>query len=211
MDNIREDLLKYHQEYKADKEGLAYAERAIATVNDLEKRPEANGIPTGEGMDLYRRGYRTIGNGITTRYIREGGIDLIGAEIDSPEDLAAIMQSYRNPLYETTRVFYLQKNKVIATEGISNQLPNLVTVEFSDADRPAEHIAKMTANTLLRKSRHGLTGICRRLTMTTGYSLLVGRINPIMYQDESVRRTSYLMIIRTTCSHGTKKVVRGLK
>ena len=142
MDNIREDLLKYHQEYKVDKEGLAYAKRAIAAVNDLEKRSEANGIPTSEGMDLYRRGYRTIGNGITTRYIREGGIDLIGAEIDSPDDLAAIMQSYRNPLYETTRVFYLQKNKVIATEGISNQLPNLVTVEFSDEDKPADHIAE---------------------------------------------------------------------
>ncbi len=138
MDNIREELVKYHKEYETDEEGLDHAEAAI---NDLEKGREITSVPAGEGEDLYLGQYRTIGNGITTKYIQEGGIEIIGAEINEPEDLAALMQAYRNPLFETTRVFYLQKNKVVAVEGISSRLPDLVIMEFADADMPGEHFA----------------------------------------------------------------------
>lgn len=138
MDNIREELIKYHKEYETDKEGLDHAEAAI---NDLEKGREVTNVPGKEGEDLYLGQYRTIGNGITTKYIKEGGIEIIGAQINEPEDLAALMQAYRNPLFETTRVFYLQKNKVVAVEGISSRLPDLVIMEFTDADMPGEHYA----------------------------------------------------------------------
>ena len=98
----------------------------------------ADHIQRAVGSVLLRRRAHLLGNGITTKYIRDGGINFIfGAEINSPEDLALMMQLYRNPLFETTRVFYLKDKKVITVEGLSNRLPNLVSVQFKDADLPS--------------------------------------------------------------------------
>lgn len=137
LDKLREDLIKYHKEYETDEEGLNYAEKAI---NSLAERSEINGIPAeGRNHHLGDR-FHTIGNAITTKFIRDGGLDLIGARVSNPEELASIMQAYRNPLFETARVFYLRDEKIVSVEGISCQLPNLVIISFPDADSVPEHI-----------------------------------------------------------------------
>lgn len=147
IDNIRDNLLKYHKEYEKDKEGLNHAEAAVNSIKIPERGTTADHLQQSHG-DLSVRGRaHLLGNGITAKYIRNGGIDFIGVEINTPEDLAVIMQAYRNPLFETTRVFYLKDKKVITVEGLSNRLPNLVSVQFKDADLPAEHIDQMMKQT----------------------------------------------------------------
>ena len=147
IDNIRDNLLNYHKEYEKDKEGLNHAEAAVNSIKIPERGGTADHIQHTVGGVLLRRRAHLLGNGITTKYIRDGGINFIGAEINSPEDLALMMQLYRNPLFETTRVFYLKDKKVITVEGLSNRLPNLVSVQFKDADLPSAHIDQMMQQT----------------------------------------------------------------
>ncbi len=147
IDNIRDNLLKYHKEYEKDKEGLNHAEAAVNSIKIPERGGTADHLQRAAGGVHLRGRAHLLGNGITTKYIKDGGVNFLGAEISSPEDLAVMMQAYRNPLFETTRVFYLKDKRIIAVEGLSNRLPSLVEIQFKDSDRPEEHVKQMMAQT----------------------------------------------------------------
>lgn len=66
---------------------------------------------------------KTLGVGINTEHIRTDGIDFIGKKIEGAAELASLLQTFRNPLYETFRIFYMKDKYLIAAEAISNRLP----------------------------------------------------------------------------------------
>lgn len=144
-DRIEQDLLKNHQEYITDKEGLHHAKIAM---RELEAGGKASRVPSAGGNISFSGRFDVITVGLSKRYIRYGGIDYLGSEINSPEDLAAMMQAYRNPLFETARVFYLQNNRLICTEGLSNRLPGIVEIAFpGSTDTPENHIQMIMKET----------------------------------------------------------------
>lgn len=66
---------------------------------------------------------KKLGVGINTEHIRTDGIDFIGKKIEGAAELASLLQTFRNPLYETFRIFYMKDKYLIAAETISNRLP----------------------------------------------------------------------------------------
>lgn len=76
----------------------------------------ARGVPAGAGA-------RTLGLGITRSLIQTGRVDLRGQIVRTAEDLARLAQVYRNPSFETLRIFYLKGDTIVAHEGISSRMP----------------------------------------------------------------------------------------
>lgn len=139
MDKIRKALLENHAQYKTDEEGLNHAESAI---DDIERRAEAGRVRTDTGNADVGRGVRRIAENFTSRYIREGGISFIGERVSSPQQLASLMQTYRNPLYETSRIFYVKDEQLVCAESMTNRLPGLVKPPFETYQAEADHIMK---------------------------------------------------------------------
>lgn len=77
---------------------------------------------------------RTIGLGISPEFIEQGTIDLTGQTVRSADDLAQLAQVYRNPLFETLRIFYVRNGKIVGHEGITSRLPGLVKFAVSPDD-----------------------------------------------------------------------------
>lgn len=132
MDTGLEESVRQEQ-YR--KEAISYAEAAI---QDLERRTGANSLQGSRNNPFFGR-YRTIGESIVGRYKAEGGIRYIGEKVETPEKLAALMQAYRNPLFETMRFMYIKEGKVIDAESYSSHLPNYAVLPFK-GEECAEHI-----------------------------------------------------------------------
>lgn len=69
--------------------------------------------------------FKTIAENIRRRFIEEGEINIIGATVNSPEELAELLQIYKNPDYETFRFIYMKENKIVGIEGATIRLPHL--------------------------------------------------------------------------------------
>jgi len=70
--------------------------------------------------------YQTLGE--------QGHLGLIGQKVDSPARLAELAQIYRNPGYETFRVFFTdQDGRIVEQTGVSARLPGQAGFLASDA------------------------------------------------------------------------------
>src|SRR5687768_5586330 len=69
------------------------------------------------------RGGRILANGIVETLQREGVAALVGQKITSPERLAELAQVYRDPQYETFRLFFTQGNKIVHASGTTVRSP----------------------------------------------------------------------------------------
>lgn len=87
---------------------------------------------------------KTLGVGINTEHIKTDGVDFIGKKVEGPAELASLLQTYRNPLYETCRIFYMKDKYVVAAEAISNHLPDMVNMApDGDRNKPYAHVNKL--------------------------------------------------------------------
>lgn len=59
----------------------------------------------------------------------EGYIDLNSTKINKPKDLVNMCNIFRNPQYETFRVFYMRDNKIVGQEAITSKMPDTVIIE----------------------------------------------------------------------------------
>ena len=69
------------------------------------------------------RGGRILASGIAESIQKHGVAALIGQKITSPERLAELAQIYRNPQYETFRIFFTKGNTVVHASGVTARLP----------------------------------------------------------------------------------------
>lgn len=65
-----------------------------------------------------------VGLGIAERIAVAGSQALVGERVDSPEHLAELAQVYRDPRYETFRVFFVKDGQVVHATGVSSRLPD---------------------------------------------------------------------------------------
>lgn len=131
---VKELLKQYHPEYQESEETLHDAEEAI---QDLKERIGAGDCQ--QRGDLFRGRYKTIGESVIRRFIEQGEIRFIEERVSSPEQLAVLMQAYRNPLFETMRFVYLKNEIVVAVEGYTNRLPSVVVMPTLKEDH-SKHI-----------------------------------------------------------------------
>lgn len=80
-------------------------------------------------------GVRTIGKRLERRLKEQGRVDLRGQPVRSAEDIAELAQVYRDPTYETLRVFYVKDGKLIRHEGVTSRLPSEVVFAKDRAGR----------------------------------------------------------------------------
>jgi hypothetical protein len=81
---------------------------------------------------LENRVPREVGVGINMAYKKEwqtkGRLSLMGQTVKSTNDLAYLSQVYRNPQYETLRVFFVNdQNTIVGHTGVSCRLPGTAT------------------------------------------------------------------------------------
>lgn len=99
----------------------AQRERGRSAVAALVARINSRAARTGRGPA------QLLGSGLLESFQRSGGVDLVGQKVSSPEDLATLAQIYRDPRFETFRVFYTDAQGVIVGEAAySSRLPAAV-------------------------------------------------------------------------------------
>jgi N12 class adenine-specific DNA methylase len=62
--------------------------------------------------------------GIAAEIQRTGSAALVGREVTAPSELAELAQVYRDPRYETFRVFFMRGNEIVHATGVTSRLPD---------------------------------------------------------------------------------------
>jgi diguanylate cyclase (GGDEF)-like protein len=144
--------------YSVESRGKKYGDRASQPIDDLfglfgdpyenaEQRPGTTEKQRDLGRDALRDLSRRIGLDSVARRFNAGGSapsilgaglvrnfvagqpnSLIGGTIQSPRDLAALAQVYRDPRFETFRIAYLKGDTVVGEAGYSSRMPGIVNM-----------------------------------------------------------------------------------
>lgn len=88
-------------------------------------------------------GGTVIGNAIPKDIVPVTGLNLLDKTVRTNEDLARICQVYRNPLYETFRVFYVRNGLIVGQCGLSARLPGTTPIPRgyeNDINRQTERL-----------------------------------------------------------------------
>lgn len=73
----------------------------------------------------------------------QGYVDLSNLSIQGENDIANICDIFRNPCYETFRIFYMKDNKIVGQEAITSKIPDVVFVFNNKTGSPARTYEKM--------------------------------------------------------------------
>lgn len=76
-------------------------------------------------------------------YKETGYIDLVGQKVESADDMAAILEVFRNPYYETFRMVYVKNGAVVGYDSFSSRKPGMSMI--SPSGKWSEHYMKMGA------------------------------------------------------------------
>lgn len=107
-------------------------ETGRSAVRELARRVTAHLQRRGNHQD--RAAIEVLGSRLYDGFAFDGGIDLVGQRVTSAEDLATLAQVFRDPRFETFRVFYTDMQGTVVGEGAySSRLPAAVNLP-SDFD-----------------------------------------------------------------------------
>lgn len=102
-------------------------ETGRSAVRELARRVTAHLQRRGNHQD--RAAIEVLGSRLFDGFAFDGGVDLVGQRVASAEDLATLAQVFRDPRYETFRVFYTDAQGVVVGEGAySSRLPAAVNL-----------------------------------------------------------------------------------
>lgn len=115
---------------------LPFGGEKLAT---LPTRPDSTPAQVSLGADAFRSlitltdrkaGASVLASGLPRDFIDQGSAQLIGRHVESLKDLAQLAQVYRDPRFETVRVFFMRGNSVVHQLGITSRLPAMATFSF---------------------------------------------------------------------------------
>lgn len=121
-------------------------------LGDLDRAGDALSSVRGALRPGERPGVKTLALGISPDLVHQGVVDLTGRTVASDLDLAQLAQVYRNPLFETFRIFYLKGTEIVGHEGITSRMPGFVRLFHDDTHRQRrtieiqEHMDALGAN-----------------------------------------------------------------
>ena len=99
----------------------AQRERGRSAIAALVDRVNARSVRAGGGSAT------VLGHRLLESFAGTGGADLVGQKVSSAEDLATLAQVFRDPRFETFRVFYTDASGAIVGEAAySSRLPAAV-------------------------------------------------------------------------------------
>jgi len=102
-------------------------ETGRSAVRELARRVTAHLQRRGNHQD--RAAIEVLGSRLYDGFAFDGGVDLVGQRVASAEDLATLAQVFRDPRYETFRVFYTDMQGVVVGEAAySSRLPAAVNL-----------------------------------------------------------------------------------
>jgi len=102
-------------------------ETGRSAVRELARRVTAHLQRRGNHQD--RAAIEVLGSRLYDGFAFDGGVDLVGQRVTSAEDLATLAQVFRDPRFETFRVFYTDAQGVVVGEGAySSRLPAAVNL-----------------------------------------------------------------------------------
>ena len=154
---VREGVNKQEAQTLAQ-EALADLQRVgqldlFASAGALAPRESA----TGRGREE-AGGVRTLALGIRADLVKQGRVDLRGRMVKSDRDLAELAQVYRDPRYETFRIFYVDDaGAILAHEGITSRLPGSASAFVTRGGRET-NLARTFHEMQRRMDRLGATG-----------------------------------------------------
>lgn len=97
---------------------------------NYSKRPDANAETDRLAKEAIeslrnnrRRGRVLLANAISAEAREKGTVNLIGKEVRTSDDVAALAQVYRDPRWETLRYIFVKDGKVVFVTGVSSRLP----------------------------------------------------------------------------------------
>ena len=97
-----------------DEESARIGAEALATTKKLKKKGKGKNTP-----------YNTLAVSFYEKMIKDGSASLLGHKFKNKHDLAQALQMYRDPRYETCRLFFLDKNnRIVMQTGVTNRLPS---------------------------------------------------------------------------------------
>lgn len=97
--------------------------------------PAADAV-RGAGGAVQRRS-SIVGLGIADDIQRAGSQALVGRRVSGPDDLAALAQVYRDPRYETFRIFFVKGGNIVHSTGVSSRMPGktaMVPADMTEAE-----------------------------------------------------------------------------
>ena len=129
------------EDYTVREPSPSYDQLELSFEQDPEKTSEADGRARAEAGESFSRwnsraGTTILANGVTRDFKEKGEVSLLGQIVKTPEDLANLAEVYRNPKFETFRVFFINDNKVVGQTGVTSRWPNAVGgmgPEFADS------------------------------------------------------------------------------
>ncbi|HRO36696.1 PLxRFG domain-containing protein [Thauera sp.] len=102
-------------------------ETGRSAVRELARRITAHLQRRGNHQD--RAAIEVLGSRLYDGFGFDGGVDLVGQRVTSAEDLATLAQVFRDPRFETFRVFYTDAQGTVVGEGAySSRLPAAVNL-----------------------------------------------------------------------------------
>ena len=112
---------------------------------DFETRPDTTAaqVDAGRGALYSLLSFRDRNRGsvlaqaLTKDFTEQGHTSLIGQPIRNEADLAAAAQVYRDPRFETFRIFYVKDGKIVDHTGLSSRMPASVALFSAPAYRIA--------------------------------------------------------------------------
>lgn len=109
----------------------------------------ADGVRGAAGAVPRRSERITRGLGIAADIERTGHTALVGRTVRTPEELAELAQVYRDPRYETFRLFLVKGSTIVHATGMSSRSPSQVGLIPAGMSK-TEYVARLQE--LLRKS-----------------------------------------------------------
>lgn len=111
-------------------QGQALFEPQLLYEPNYDKRPDANAKTDQLAKEAVesiaknrRRGRVLLANAISAEAREKGTVNLIGKEVRTSDDVAALAQVYRDPRWETLRYIFVKDGKVVFVTGVSSRLP----------------------------------------------------------------------------------------
>lgn len=96
----------------------------------------------------YRAGARLLASGIPKDFIDTGSTKLIGRQVETLHDLAQLAQVYRNPGFETLRIFYTRGNEIVHQTGLTSRLAGAVSFNLSGKTKGKDDVFPVFMNFL---------------------------------------------------------------
>ena len=87
---------------------------------------------------------KIIYNKLENIKLNQGYIDLSNSSIQNKNDLVDVCNIFRDPRYETFRIFYMRDNKIVGQEAMTSKIPDGVFIFNEKTGDPIRSYEKMT-------------------------------------------------------------------